>query len=122
MVRLPVAAWRLANRLSKTLTAKLGRPITIGQTVARALQCLDDAHTRGAWLSPREAAPLMEERNRRRMAHVMAQYIAKTQPDRTLRGMAFNPETESMTVEYEDGESVMVATRVEAAEAAATLH
>ena len=65
-----------ATALRDALAGRSGRKATISGTVGRALECLQDAHERGAWLSPREAAPVLEQRHRDNLASVVAQFLA----------------------------------------------
>ena len=63
--------------------------MTISDTIDRALECLEDADSRGAWLSPKEAEPVLEERLRKEIVSVLAQFIARTMRDREIRGVRF---------------------------------
>ena len=56
--------WRLLDLMRIVLEDKFGRNLTIGEVVERSLLCLADAHKRGAWLSPAEAAPVFLQRHR----------------------------------------------------------
>lgn len=90
-ISLRASVWLKATRLKEALAATSGRRVTITDTVDRALDCLADAHSRGAWLSPEEAAPLLEERLRKEVVSVLAQFIARAMPDRNLAGVTFKP-------------------------------
>ena len=94
-----------ATALRDAITEKSGRKITISDTVARALECLEDAHARGAWLSPSEAAPVLEQRHRDQVVSVVAQLLARIAPERPLRGVAFDTEHDTLIVHMADSES-----------------
>ena len=90
-VSLTGADYEKATELRDALTHVTGRRVTLTDTVGRALACLEDAHARGAWLSPKEAAPVLERRMRDQLVSVLAQFIARTMPDRILRGVVYEP-------------------------------
>ena len=91
--------------LRDALAEKSGRKVTISDTIARALDCLQDAHARGAWLSPQEAAPVLEQRHRDQVVSVVAQLLARIAPERPLRGIAFDTEHDTLFVHMADSES-----------------
>ena len=94
--------------LRDTLAEKTGVKVSITGTIARALACLEDAHERGAWLSPREAAPVLEQRHRDRLASVIAQFISRACPEKTLRGIAFDTKTGMLTVNFDQDDAISV--------------
>ena len=108
-----------ATALRDAITEKSGRKITISDTVARALACLEDAHARGAWLSPSEAAPVLEQRHRDQVVSVVAQFIARACPEKRLKGIAFDSANEMMTVTFDEGDSIALWAGEAAAHAAA---
>ena len=108
-----------ATALRDAITEKSGRKITISDTVARALDCLKDAHARGAWLSPSEAAPVLEQRHRDQVASVLAQFIARACPEKRLKGIAFDPANEMMTVTFDESDPIALWAGEAAAHAAA---
>lgn len=75
MVALPPRVYEHLQKLRGELSQKTGREVGVGETVARALQCLEDAHGRGTWLSPAEMEPIMAQRVRHHLAAVLAQVI-----------------------------------------------
>ncbi len=77
--------------LGRRLPVQRVLKVAISDTIDRALDCLEDAHSRGAWLSPKEAAPVLEERLRKEVISVLTQFVARTMPDRLLRGVTFQP-------------------------------
>ena len=93
-----------AIALRDAITEKSGRKITLSDTVARSLACLEDAHARGAWLSPQEAAPVLEQRHRDQVVSVVAQLLARIAPERPLRGVAFDTEHDTLIVHMADSE------------------
>ena len=70
-----------------------GRHVTQGEAVGRALECLTDAHGRGAWLSGAEAGRALEERHQEQVTAVVGQLLAAVRPDLTLDGVGFNAAT-----------------------------
>ena len=105
-VSLRAADFEMAVGLRDAITEKSGRKVTISDTVARALACLKDAHERGAWLSPPEAASVLEARHRDKLASVLAQFVARACPTKTLKGIAFDPGNGTMTVSFAEGDPV----------------
>ena len=100
------ADFEKATALRDALAEKSGRKVTISDTIGRSLDCLEDAHTRGAWLSPREAAPVLEQRHRDQVVSVVAQLLARIAPERPLRGVAFDTEHDTLIVHFADSEPV----------------
>ena len=92
--------YRRLAALRDSLVEKTGRKTTITDTIARTISCLEDAHQRGAWLSPREAGPVLTERLRDTLASAFAQFIGREMPERRLKGIAFRGE--QMVVIFED--------------------
>ena len=88
-ISLRTAVWERASRLRDERAAASGRKVTISDTIDQGLGCLEDATSRGAWLSPKEAAPVLEDRLRKDLVSAIAQFIARTMPDRELRGVTF---------------------------------
>ena len=88
-VSIRTETWHKAREISDRLSTKFERKVSISDTLDRGLRCLDDAHSRGAWLSPIEAAPVLEERYRRRVVSVLAQFVARAMPERSLTGVTF---------------------------------
>ena len=105
--------------LRDALAEKSGRKVTISDTLSRALDCLEDAHKRNAWLSPREAAPVLEQRHRDQVASVLAQFIARACPEKRLKGIAFDSANEMMTVTFDEGDPIALWAGEAAAHAAA---
>ena len=101
-INLPRPIYEEGCRLRDELTEKRGFQVSLVETVHRAFACLRDAHSRGAWLSPREAAPLMEQRTHDRMASVVAQLLRQVVPERKLEAITFDPEAERMTVYFSE--------------------
>ena len=103
------------------LAEKTGVKVSITGTIARTIDCLEDAHERGAWLSPREAAPVLEQRHRDKLASVLAQFVARACPEKQLKGIAFDPENGTMTVHFDEDAPIAVWTG-DADAVAATTH
>ena len=89
-ISLRTSVWERASRLRDALAAASGRKVTISDTIDKGLGCLEDAAARGAWMSPKEAAPVLEDRLRKEIVSVLAQFIARTMQDRELRGVTFD--------------------------------
>ena len=75
------------------LRALTGRPITQGEVVERALQCLTDSHAGKAWLTGEEAGRAMEARHQEQIVNTVGQLLAAVRPDLDLDGVGFNPVT-----------------------------
>ena len=105
--------------LRDALAEKSGRKLTISDTLSRALDCLEDAHKRNAWLSPREAAPVLEQRHRDQVASVLAQFVARACPEKRLKGIAFDSANEMMSVTFDEGDPIALWAGEAAAHAAA---
>ena len=114
-----VRDYERATALRDALAERSGRKVTISGTMGRALECLEDAHARGAWLSPREAAPVLEQRHRDQVASVLAQFIARACPEKRLKGIAFDSANEMMTVTFDEGDPIALWAGEAAAHAAA---
>ena len=97
--------YRRLAALRDALAEKTGRKVTMTNTIARTIECLEDAHRSGAWLNPREAAPALEQRHRDQVVSVIAQLVARIAPERPLRGVAFDPEHDTLIVHFADSES-----------------
>ena len=91
MVRLPMPTYTRMEATQGVLRAMTGRAISKGETVERALECLTDAHSRGAWLSGAEAATVFEERHQTQVTAVVGQLLAAVRPDLELDGVGFDP-------------------------------
>ena len=92
-ISLRTSVWERASRLRDALATASGRKMTISDTIDRALECLEDANSRGAWLTPKDAAPVLEERVRQEIVSILAQFIARTMGDRKLHGVSFDHST-----------------------------
>ena len=101
-VSLRLATWQKAAELRDPLAERSGRRVTIGDTIDRGLDCLADAHERGAWLSPREAAPILERRLQDQIASALAQFVARAMPDRSLAGITIDRKRRTAVVLLED--------------------
>ena len=100
--------YRRLAALRDSLAEKTKTRVTITDTITRTIDCLEDAYQRGAWLSPREAAPLLEERHRDQVASVLAQFIARACPEKRLMGIEFNTENGMMMVHFEQEDPISV--------------
>ena len=73
LVSVPMETFKAVQQLQRELYAVTGKRFTIGDVVARGAQCLLDAASRHAWLSPAEQEELLRDRVR---TTVMANLIA----------------------------------------------
>ena len=73
LVSVPMETFKAIQQLQRELYAVTGKRFTIGDVVARGAQCLLDAASRHAWLSPAEQEELLRDRVR---TTVMANLIA----------------------------------------------
>ena len=64
MVSVPTKTYAAIERLQRELSVLSGKRFTIGDVVARGAQCLLDAASRNAWLSPSEQEEPLRERVR----------------------------------------------------------
>jgi len=108
MIAVTPSTWNRANVIRDELAGRAGRNFTIAEVVARGLDCLSDAHARGAWLSPKEAAPLLEERHRQSVMSCIAQVIARFAPNVELEGITFDPANERILIRTVDAPPVSV--------------
>lgn len=117
-VSLRLDTWQKAVELRDKLAEKSGRRVAISDTIDRGLECLADAYERGAWLSPREAAPVWEQRLQDQIASVLAQFVARAMPERSLEGIAIDRKRRTAVVYLEDTEKpiplLLAATELEA--------
>ena len=118
-VSLRTVDFEKATALRDALAEKSVRKVAISDILARSLECLEAAHTRGAWLSPSEAAPVLEQRHRDQVASVLAQFIARACPEKRLKGIAFDSANEMMTVTFDEGDPIALWAGEAAAHAAA---
>ena len=86
------------QRLQKDIEKATGYSPNLGQVVERALDCLDDAQSGGAWLSPKEAAPRFEERHQREIISLIAQLFAARVLDQSLEKIDFDRDNNRVTV------------------------
>ena len=100
------------------LRAKSGRSdVTLGDTVERAINCLEDAHGGRAWLSPAEMGPLMAERFQNHLAAVVAQLIPQVTdaevesigfPDGRIAGRTVVTLTDGRTIGFVPPAPIMI--------------
>ena len=107
MMGIPLATNAKIEFLQGMLRQKTGYDFTKTQVIQRALEILEDAYGRGAWLSPVEAGPVIQARHKREIASVLGQFIAMSMPDARLDGVLFDEENGQLTIrllDTEDGE------------------
>ena len=72
--------WHKLNALRIELEIMTGREVQITEAMGRAIDCMDDAHRRGAWLSPEEARGVMDERLKLAVALALRHITEGKQP------------------------------------------
>ena len=90
VVRLPIPVHTRLEAMRAALREMTGRHVTQGEAVGRALECLTDAHGRGAWLSGAEAGRALEERHQQQVTLIVRQLLAQVRPDLELDGVGFD--------------------------------
>ena len=74
LVRISKEAGALLSALRGEIESKVGFTMTEGNTVQRSLLCLQDAIHRRAWLSPKEAGPVLNKRHQEGVTLVLIQF------------------------------------------------
>ena len=105
-VNIKPVTYQHLSRLKEDIKKASGLNPSLGQVVARALVCLDDAQRGQAWLSPKEAAPQFEERHQREVTSLIAQLIARILPERSLQGVDFDRGKNTVSVTLSDGQAL----------------
>ena len=72
--------WNKLDAIRTELAIMTGQEVTLTDAIGRAIQCLDDSHRRGAWLSPSEAGPVMAERLKVAVNLILRQLAEGQQP------------------------------------------
>ena len=103
-VSLRLATWQKAVALRDEIASSTSRRVAITDVVESALDCLADAHQRGAPLSPPEAEPRLTARLRDQIASILAQFAAHHLPHRRLDRIVFDAQRSSLAVHFQDGE------------------
>ncbi len=101
LVSLPTQVYEEARQIRDEIEQKLRRKVTMGDAILRGIECLRDAHYRGAWLSPLEAAPVLKQRINDAVARTLGQFIIQAMPEAQLISLNIDPDTEVMTVAME---------------------
>ena len=101
MVSLPTPVYEEARQTRDEIEQKLRRKVTMGEVILRGIECLQDAHYRGAWLSPLEAAPILKQRINDAVVKTLGQFIIQAMPETRLIDLKVDQETEIMTVAME---------------------
>ena len=86
------ADWQKASRLRDEVSRVSGCKVTITETISRALGCLEDELTQPR---PQQGVEVSKERLQREnlrmeVVSLLSQFIARTMPERRLRGVAFD--------------------------------
>ena len=104
LLNVQVQTWEKARRIADELKRVSGRKWSLAQTVDRALDCLDDANHAAAWLSPREARPVMQERLESLLAHVVHQALLQA----GHRVKHITSDNGVITVKLEQGDDIVL--------------
>ena len=103
LVSVPIETFKAIQQLQRELSAVSGKRFTVGDVVARGAQCLLDAASRHAWLSPAEQEEPLRERVR---TAVMSNLIALRElvPGIGIGEIGYDAEHDAVlvTVEGED--------------------
>ena len=89
MVHMSLTTYEKACQLQTKIQEKIGLEVPLGRVIERGIECLDDAYNRGAWLSPKEAAPRFERRIKESMMDLTELLLARVAPDRKLKKIDF---------------------------------
>ena len=84
-----------------------GSKIMLCDAMARAIECLDDSHRRGAWMAPHEMAPALKARLLQAMGGIIMQ-LAEAVPNAGINGVTFSQDGRLMLLAIEDDPSRMV--------------
>ena len=101
LVSFPTRVYDETKQMRDELESMSGRKVSMADTVMRGIECLRDAHYRGAWLSPREAAPVLKQRVNDAVAKTLGQFIIQAMPDTPLIGLTVDQDSDIMTVTLE---------------------
>ena len=106
LVSLPIKTYEAVEQLQRELSMVSGKPFTIGDVVLRGAQCLLDAASRQAWLSPAEQVEPLKERVR---TAVMSNLIALREqvPGLGIGEIRYDQQTDAVLVAI-DGEDELV--------------
>ena len=101
--------WERASQLRDKASRAYGRKVTITDTIASALVCLEDSLAEPRTLQRRAAEEVKGERFRFEVINLLGQFIARLMPERRLRKVTLNPATDrggitSLTVQLDDQE------------------
>ena len=78
-----------------------GRKIMLCEAMARAIECLDDSHRRGAWMAPHEMGDALKARLLQAMAGIIMQF-AEAVPNAGINGVSFSQDGRLMLLSLED--------------------
>lgn len=97
LVSVPTQTYDALAQLQRELSAVTGQRVTIGDVVARGVECLCDAHARQAWLSPAEQeAPLRERVRTAVLSNLIA--LREMVPGLGLGEVRYDPEHDAILV------------------------
>ena len=97
LVSVPIETFKAIQQLQRELAAITGQRVTIGQVVERGAECLLDAASRQAWLSPSEQEEPLRERVR---TAVMSNLIALRElvPGIGIGEIGYDPDNDAVLV------------------------
>ena len=111
-VRLPLPLYETIRAVADELGKHSGAPLTTIEVIGRAVSCLVDSHTRGAWLSPEEAQPVQMERVKRAVVEIVAAIMAHTAPELGFRGVGWDDLNGTAVAVFADGGHPPIAVQV----------
>ena len=110
VVSVPDKTYAEIGRLKAQLESVSGRRLSLADVIDRGLEYLADAHSRGAWLSPREAAPLLDQRHRQEIFNVVVQLVPRINPKLTVAAVAFDPPRHKLNVQFLERDPIAILT------------
>ena len=86
--------WLTASRLRTEVSMATGAKVSITDIIARAVRCLDEKLVRGRPYRSVAVSneQLQRENLRMEVVSALSQFIARTMPERRLRGVTFDPD------------------------------
>ena len=107
-VSIATSDYKRLVKLRDELEKVSGRKVSVTETIARAILCLEDAHADGAWLNPREQAVVMQGRVDGQLKSVIAQVLARLAPEVRIEAIQIDHSTERLTIHIEDEDPVNI--------------
>ena len=103
MVNVSQEDFERLQALRTALATRSGHKVTLASTFSRAMEALEANYANGAWLSPREAWPLMRERSNTQLFSVVCQVLRQLAPHIEPLSMQFDEVNEMSVLSYSEG-------------------